>query len=346
MLTRKAPIAVAALALALTGCASQGSAGLKSANGPEAQGGTTAQNGTDAAADAAAQAASPFYIDPTSNPAVWAKKNPRDSRAAAIKKSIATKPMAKWFGNWNANIGKDVSAYVGAAAKAKKTPILVAYNITDRDCKGASQGGAGSAAAYRTWISKFATAIGKRSAVVVIEPDAVAQLDCLPKAAQKTRTALLKYATQQLKAKAPKARAYLDGGNAKWIAPATMASRLNAAGLKDVRGFAVNVSNFYTTAQSVAYAKKVNSSLKAKSGYARRYIVDTSRNGKGAIAGQWCNPAGRKLGTTSRTGGTSGAEYLLWIKVPGDSDGPCGVGAGIPAGTFSPALAGRLIKGS
>jgi endoglucanase len=341
VLTRKAPIAVAALALtALTGCTSQGSAGLKSAAGPEAQGGT----GT--GIDAAVQAASPFYVDPTSNPAVWVKKNPRDSRAAAIKKSIASQPMAKWFGNWNSNISKDVSAYVGAAAKAKKTPVLVAYNITDRDCKGASQGGAGSPAAYRTWITKFATAIGKRNAIVVIEPDAVAQLDCLPKGAQKTRTALLKYATQQLKAKAPKAKAYLDGGNAKWIAPATMAARLNAAGLKNVRGFAVNVSNFYTTAQSVTYAKKVNGSLKAKNGYTRKFIVDTSRNGKGAIAGQWCNPAGRKLGVTSRTGGTSGAEYLLWIKVPGDSDGSCGVGAGIPAGTFSPALATRLIKGS
>ncbi|MFG1998677.1 glycoside hydrolase family 6 protein [Spirillospora sp. NPDC048911] len=334
MLIRKTSLAVGALALALTGC-SQGSADLKSAD-----------QQTGAGSDAAAEAASPFYVDPSSNPAVWVKKNPRDARAAAIKKSIATKPGAKWFGNWSGDIGKSVSAYVTAAQKAKKTPILVAYNITDRDCSGHSGGGAGSAAKYRTWISKFASAIGNRPAVVIIEPDAVAQLDCLPAASRKTRTALLSYATKQFQTKAKKSRAYLDGGNSNWIAPATMATRLNAAGVKNVRGFSINVSNFFTTAQSAAYGKKVNAALKSKYRYTKKFVIDTSRNGKGGVAGQWCNPAGRKLGATSRTGGTSGAEYLLWIKVPGDSDGPCGVGAGIPAGTFSPVLATRLIKGS
>jgi endoglucanase len=63
------------------------------------------------------------------------------------------------------------------------------------------------------------------------------------------------------------------------------------------------------------------------------------------VAGEWCNPAGRKLGTTSRIG-TSGAEFLLWVKVPGDSDGPCGSTATAPAGTFSPDLAIRLVNGT
>jgi len=37
---------------------------------------------------------------------------------------------------------------------------------------------------------------------------------------------------------------------------------------------------------------------------------------------------------------------LLWGKVPGDSDGDCGVGKGVPAGTFSPDLAMRLVNGT
>jgi endoglucanase len=37
---------------------------------------------------------------------------------------------------------------------------------------------------------------------------------------------------------------------------------------------------------------------------------------------------------------------LLWVKVPGDSDGKCGIGAAIPAGTFSPDLAMRLVNGT
>ncbi|HET9653870.1 MAG TPA: glycoside hydrolase family 6 protein [Kineosporiaceae bacterium] len=76
-----------------------------------------------------------------------------------------------------------------------------------------------------------------------------------------------------------------------------------------------------------------------------RYIVDTSRNGKGGndmsayaaapynqpadvVAGlkaaNWCNPPGAGLGlrTTSNTGVALAAAYL-WIKTPGQSDGSC-----------------------
>jgi endoglucanase len=37
---------------------------------------------------------------------------------------------------------------------------------------------------------------------------------------------------------------------------------------------------------------------------------------------------------------------LLWVKVPGDSDGNCGIAPDTPAGQFSPALAVRLIDGT
>ncbi|MEU2265718.1 glycoside hydrolase family 6 protein [Streptomyces olindensis] len=68
------------------------------------------------------------------------------------------------------------------------------------------------------------------------------------------------------------------------------------------------------------------------------FVVDTARNGNGAMdaVGQhvnWCNPAGRRLGIPSSIG-VAGADYLLWIKYPGDSDGSCGIGQGIPAGTL------------
>jgi endoglucanase len=88
----------------------------------------------------------------------------------------------------------------------------------------------------------------------------------------------------------------------------------------------------------VEYGAAVRSRLSTP----KPFVVDTSRNGNGAGDG-WCNPAGRKLGVPAQTGG--GAEMLLWVKVPGDSDGDCGIGAGIPAGTFSPDLAMHLING-
>jgi endoglucanase len=293
-----------------------------------------------------ASAASPidltsgFYVNPNSSPAVWARANPSDSRAARIQSSIGSRPIARWFGN-DANIGSVVASYTGAADANDKLPVLVAYNLPGRDaCGGHSGGGAGSVSAYRTWISSFAAGIGTKPAVVIIEPDALGDFACMSSAAIQDRLGMLTYATQMLQQKAPNTYAYLDGGNAGWVAAPTMASRLNSAGVRNVRGFSVNVSNYYTTSQSTTYANAVNSSL----GYQARFVVDTSRNANGSN-GQWCNPAGRKLGTPTQVGG-GGAEMLLWIKTPGNSDGECGIAPTTPAGQFNPAIAIRLIDGT
>jgi endoglucanase len=154
-----------------------------------------------------------------------------------------------------------------------------------------------------------------------------------------TRTSMIRYATEQLRDRGTNTWAYLDAGNARWVAANTMAGRLDSAGLRNIRGFSINVSNYIPTGESASYGNAVNSGLP---GYTKPFIIDTSRNGNGSN-GEWCNPAGRKLGTPAQTGG--GAEMLVWAKVPGDSDGACGIGAGIPAGQFSPDLAIRLIEG-
>ncbi|MBP2330322.1 endoglucanase [Kibdelosporangium banguiense] len=285
-----------------------------------------------------------FYVDPDSNPAQWVRQNPGDKpRVDKIKAAIATKAGGRWFGNWSGDIRTAVDTFTYAADVVDKLPILVAYNIPGRDCGGHSGGGAGSVDAYKTWISNFAAGIGGKPAVVIIEPDALAQLDCLPQAERQTRLELLKFAAAQFAQKAPNTWAYMDGGNATWIPAATMADRLHAAGVSTIRGFAVNVSNFHSTQASNTYGNNVSAALSSKYGYPKPFVVDTSRNGNGSN-GDWCNPPGRKLGTPSQVGG--GADMLLWIKVPGDSDGTCGVIRTIPAGEFSPELAEFLIDGT
>jgi endoglucanase len=283
-----------------------------------------------------------FYVDPDSNPANWVRSNAGDSRATRIKSSISSKPMARWFGGWSGDVRAAVSSYVAAADSADKLPVLVAYNIPGRDaCGGHSGGGAGSESAYKTWISAFASGIGNRPAVVVIEPDSLGDFGCMNDTAVQARNRMLTYATQQFRDKAPNTWAYLDAGNAGWVAAGTMATRLKNAGVGNVRGFAVNVSNYYPTAQSATYASSVNSAL----GGGAKWVIDTSRNGNGSN-GEWCNPAGRKLGSPTQLGGSGGTEMLLWVKVPGDSDGNCGIAPNTPAGQFSPAIAIRLIDGT
>ncbi|MGP3971428.1 glycoside hydrolase family 6 protein [Streptomyces sp. 6N223] len=285
-----------------------------------------------------------FYVDPNSSPAAWSAANPGDGRASAIRDSIANTPMARWFGSWSGDIGSAAGSYVSAAESADKLPILVAYNMYGRDaCGGHSGGGAASPSEYANWIAAFARAIGSRPAVVILEPDALGDYSCMSQAQIDERQGMLTNALSQFRSAAPNAWVYLDAGNPGWVDASTMADRLHAAGLSQARGFALNVSNYFTTSENASYAGSVNQVLGQRYGYSKPFVVDTSRNGNGAN-GEWCNPGGRRIGTPTQEGG-GGAEMLLWIKTPGESDGDCGVGAGSTAGTFLPEVAYKMIYG-
>lgn len=287
--------------------------------------------------------AAPFYVDPENNAALWVQSHANDPRAPSIRTSIASVPSAKWFTGAAGNVADSVFRYVTAANAVNAIPILVAYNIPSRDCHGASSGGAKDETSYRSWIDDFVQGIGDRNVVVVLEPDALAQLDCLPDDdARSARIRSLRYATETLKRFAPSAHVYLDAGHAGWIASVEMAHRLDNAGVEDAAGFSLNVSNFYTTQANVDYADAVNAELLKTFGYRRPTLIDTSRNGAGSI-GQWCNPPSAQLGSPPQP--LSETVLLAWIKNPGNSDGPCGIAPTIPAGTFSPDLAIHLIHG-
>lgn len=289
----------------------------------------------------AADTPTSFYTDPDSNAAVWARNNLWDYRAAAIREHVAARPAGKWFGGWSGNISTAVDQYVDAAATRKQMPILVAYNIPGRDCGQYSAGGAESMDAYRTWIGAFAAAVGRRKAVVILEPDALAQLDCLSPEGQAARLALFKHAVSQFKDKAPNAWLYLDAGNSTWLPASVVASRLAAAGIADARGFSLNVSNYQATMDNSTYGNAVNAELVRQTGAAKSFVIDTSRNGNGPYGTAWCDPPGRKLGMPSRQN-TDGVqpEMTLWIKMPGEADGCIA-----PAGSFVPDAAYKLIYG-
>ena len=285
-----------------------------------------------------------FYVDPDSTALQWADANPQDGRSSAIRTSIGQQPMARWFGSWSGTIGTATGSYSGAADYHGKLPIMVAYNIAGRDaCGGHSGGGAGSTEAYNTWIGEFAGGIADRPAIVILEPDALGDFDCMSSIQVAERQNMLINALAQFNAQAPNAWTYLDAGNPGWIDAAIMAQRLHAAGLQSAHGFSLNISNYYNTAENTAYGTAVNAELKARFGYTKPYVIDSSRNADGNSSTPWCNPGGQKIGTPSQHGG--GAEMLLWIKTPSESDGDCGVGSGSTAGQFLPQVAYDMIHG-
>ncbi|MFF5289261.1 glycoside hydrolase family 6 protein [Paractinoplanes globisporus] len=280
-----------------------------------------------------------LFTDPQLPAARWVAAHPEDKRAATVRAAIGSQPMAHWFtGTSDADVGAAVANYTRSAEAAGQLPVLVAYNLPGRDACGAeSAGGASDPANYQKWVSAFATAIGVRPALVILEPDALGDFSCMSKAQIATRLRLLNTATRMLAEKAPNTWTYIDAGHADWISPATMAKRLLSAGVARARGFAVNVSNYIGTTESRRYAERIEAALHRPAAY----VIDTSRNGNGGN-GQWCNPRGRKLGRHSTA---NPAALELWIANPGNSDGQCGIAPTIRAGVFSPALAQRLIAG-
>jgi endoglucanase len=194
------------------------------------------------------------------------------------------------------------------------------------------------AADYARWIRGLAAGIAGRPALVVLEPDGLAQMDsCLSSAQQQARLGMLSRAVSTLQSST--VSVYLDAGHANWVPAPEMAQRLDRAGIRKATGFSLNVSNFDATDVETAYGRQINDALDRP----KPFIVDTSRNGNGSAGGEWCNPAGRKLGATPRRVGAG--ELLLWVKAPGESDGDCGAGTGTSAGQFVPRLAMDLIRG-
>jgi endoglucanase len=263
----------------------------------------------------------------------WRRSRPDD---AALMEHIAEQPVATWLGEWS-DVRSAVRRTIAEARSASRVPVFVAYNLPHRDCGGHSGGGARTARAYRDWIGKLATGLAGAQSVVVLEPDALAGMDCLSPEGREERQTLIRDAVGALKAAG--AVVYIDAGNARWQRADTMAARLTKAGIADADGFTLNVSNFVATNVSVAYGDAISSLTGGK-----HYVIDTSRNGVGGTPdAQWCNPGGQALGDapTTRTGHAL-VDAFLWIKVPGESDGRCN--GGPRAGTWWPVYALGLAR--
>lgn len=271
---------------------------------------------TDDAGDGAADAAAGgLYLGSgTQAQTAWAAANGTDKTLLA---SIARTPQATWLGSWTHAAGaRDQAARVtGAAADAGSTAVLVVYAIPGRDCGLHSAGGVATSE-YAGWVDTVADGI-EGSPVVVLEPDALAQLgDC---DGQGDRVGYLAYAAKALDAAG--ARVYLDAGHSGWHPAAETARRIERVGTEHLAGFALNTSNYQTTADERAYGEQVARLLDGLG-----FVVDTSRNGNGSN-GEWCNPRGRALGDRPRlVDDATALDALLWVKAPGESDGTCNGG--------------------
>ena len=178
--------------------------------------------------------------------------------------AMAGTPQAVWFADGTpATVSSQVAAVVADAARTGSVPTLVLYNVPGRDCWQYSSGGASSDAAYRAWVDGVAAGLhGAGPVVVVVEPDGLANLpsDCPSAYPGRDADAMtdgrytdVRYAATAVRTAAPDALVYLDAGHSAWHAVGVIAERLDRAGVRDVQGFSLNVSNFQPTPRLLQY---------------------------------------------------------------------------------------------
>lgn len=262
-----------------------------------------------------------------------------DAERNAAAQWLATQPTTYWLTPEIDPIDEvwDRVAHLAAEARQQKATLSIAvYGLPDRDCGSHSAGGL-DPDSYRKWTARIGAALNNASDVrkiVILEPDSIALASSC--GSIENRAEYLRTAVDGIRG--IDTWIYLDGGHSAWHPPAEMAGLLRATGLLgEVRGVALNVSNYQDTAAEFAYAHALSDQLGGI-----HAVIDTSRNGAGPAGSEWCNPDGRLVGSPGGTYGDGVVDTNLWIKPPGESDGTCN--GGPDAGTWWPRAAVELTR--
>lgn len=246
-------------------------------------------------------------------------------------------PVALWLPDDIDAMQETLTSILEKSSQSETVPLLVAYNIPHRDVGNWSEGGAYTAGEYTAWIAMLSDTIADRSAVVVLEPDALAHIPELDESQATERIELLAIAVDTLHRNQNTA-VYLDAGNATWLDAPSAANLLEEVGDRtehDITGISLNVSNYVSEQETREYAEAIQ----------REYdqglyiMIDNSRNGTpdAVESDDWCNPVGQRLGEADADFDADAQVEVAYIKTPGQSDGICGV-SDRPAGEFDAEL--------
>ncbi|MDA9047827.1 glycoside hydrolase family 6 protein [Hellea sp.] len=252
---------------------------------------------------------------------------------------IFEKPVSFWYGERNGKEMEQIDYSLQRLLRrtAPQLPVLVVYNMPNRDIGQYSKGGAKTRESYLNFLQSFADGIGNSKPILIYEPDSLTHTGDMSTEDASSRMSLMKEGLQLLTDNC-EALVYIDIGHSNWLSPEEAANLLNKVSNDKVRGFAVNVSNYRTTDESMEWSLKLCEHRPRDF-----FVIDTSRNGNGPHGNEWCNPPGRSVGQEpSCDTGEEQCDAFLWIKIPGESDGK--LNNGPRAGRFWGEMAEELVK--
>lgn len=269
-----------------------------------------------------------------------------DDETADYLMRIAATPQARWIGDFMDDTRvRNLANSLFRASEEQGTIALIAYaGDPGAECGVTPQNEVAQFDAYveRTQTLADPFASYDAQAWVVFEPGAMTSLgDC---AGQGDRLGMMTRGVEILADAGM--TLYVDAGGPGVLTVGEAAERLALLPLDRVAGVALNVADYQSNEAVAAYGEELVAQL-ADAGFpGLGYVIDSSRNGLPLDGPGGCNPPGVALGNSPRiVDDLSAAAHLrafLWVKRPGESDGPCN--GGIEQGQFQLAFALELAR--
>lgn len=219
-------------------------------------------------------------------------KDPRDTTYQAYESASGTtrrllgkvvlRPRVRWFGVFNkySTLYKSVRRYIQYSQNGNPNALvqMAVFRLDPWEGKACnSVPGAAAQKSYRKWIDRFATAVGRTHAAIILQPDLPLAL-CAPHHSKVTLN-LVSYAAKRFSS-LPNTTSYLDVGAADWETVKNASWLLRNAGVRYTRGFALNASHSDSTQNEVVFGNEVRRALAAQGFRDKHFVVNTAANGR------------------------------------------------------------------
>ena len=227
------------------------------------------------------------YTGPNYN-SIYQNYQDARGRNRQLLAKIALKPLVFAFGAWDPDSSAKSVAQDFISVTTHGNPAVLSqvaiFRLDPWEGQACPNGSwnAANQRSYKTWVDNFAAGIGSSRVALVLQPDLPFAV-CAP---SPVPLELVSYAAQRFNA-LPHTTVYVDAGARYFPSFTAAVSMLERAGIRSVRGFALNTSEYDTTSSEVEYGARLVQALAAAGIRNKHFVVSTAENGAGFLNGQY-----------------------------------------------------------
>jgi endoglucanase len=228
-----------------------------------------------------------IYQGPIDN--VWPAYAAARGHNKQLLGKIALQPRAVWAGPWNHDARGVAQESIDDSTQGNPdllTQVAVFRLDPWETCTGSWS--AGDQAQYKGWIRSYASGIGSARVALILQPDMPFAICNSSKAPE----SLIAYAAKVFNS-LRHTTVYIDAGSFQWYTPGPIAAMLEDSGIRQARGFALDVTQYGSTHDELGWGAAINRSLGAAGVRGKHFVINTDENGTPYLAGQVPGGGGR-----------------------------------------------------